>query len=115
MNQIITFCFFNYSLLSKGGCSMKLISFRTIVCLLMTTLVYIGYYLYGLNQKISQPIKQSDFINSFWLQNNPLLWFYLVSIVMILVIGILSKIQADKVQAEQNQRKRKKQRKNYSI
>ena len=94
---------------------MSLISFRTIVCLLITTLVYIGYYFYGLNQKISQPIKQSDFINSFWLENNPLLWFYLVSVAMILIIGIVSKSKENKLKEEQNQRKRKKQRKNYSI
>ena len=94
---------------------MKLINLRTIVCLLITTLVYAAYYFYGLNEKISKPIKESNLIDSFWLQNNPLLWLYLASITIILVIGIFSKFRENKVQEELNQRKRKKQRKNYSI
>ncbi|MBM7557733.1 hypothetical protein [Halanaerobacter jeridensis] len=94
---------------------MKLINLRTIVCLLLTTLVYAAYYFYGLNEKISQPIKESNLIESSWFQHNPLLWLYLASVTIIIIIGIFSKLKEDKVQEEQNQRKRKKQRKNYSI
>ena len=94
---------------------MKLINFRTICCLFLTTLTYIGYYLWGLNEKISRPIKDSTLMNSYWLQNNPLLWFYLASIIMILIIGISSKLKEDQLKEEQNQRKQKRQRKNYSI
>lgn len=93
---------------------MKLINFRTIGCLLITTLAYISYYFYGLNQKIANPIKQSEF-SSFWLQNNPLLWLYIFSIGLILVVGIISQARRNKLEAQLNQQKRKKQRKSYSL
>ena len=94
---------------------MKFLNLRTIIWLFLTTLVYLGYYLAGFNQKISEPILESKLINNFWLQNNPLLWLYLISVLLVLTIGIISKIREDKLQKQIDQRKRNKQRRNYSI
>mgnify|MGYP006273763051 CR=1 len=94
---------------------MKLINLRTICCLFLTTLAYAAYYIYGFNQKIAQPVVESNSINSYLLQNNPLLWLYLISITLVLALGIISKIREDRMQAKINQRKQKKQRNNYSI
>ncbi|MGM0502709.1 MAG: hypothetical protein ACQERJ_09270 [Bacillota bacterium] len=94
---------------------MKFINRRTIFWLFLTTLVYFGYYLAGFNQKIAQPILSSNLINNFWLQNKPLLWLYSFSIILVLIIGITSKIKEDRVQEQINQHKREKQRRNYSI
>jgi len=94
---------------------MKYINLRTVGWLISTTIIYLAYYLFDFNQKIAEPIIESNLINNFWLQYNPLLWLYLASIVSVLIMGIISKKREDSIQAQINKRKRKKQRRNYSI